>query len=97
MNLSTEFIGSSGKFDRAAWPHRMVKVIRPLFSDEARGRIADIGSYRRGKHGPEFIAQGRPTDLPPSCWPGTETRWRRAGGYARGMGTHTVTHTENDK
>lgn len=42
----------------------MVKVVRPLFSDSARGRVADIGSFRMGRHGPEFIAQGRPTDRP---------------------------------
>jgi hypothetical protein len=40
----------------------MVKVVRPLFSEAAHGRIADIGSFRRGRHGPEFIAQAQPTD-----------------------------------
>ncbi|MDS4029496.1 MAG: hypothetical protein RKO66_05435 [Candidatus Contendobacter sp.] len=34
----------------------MAKVTRPLFSDEARGPIAGIGSFRMGAHGPEFIA-----------------------------------------
>jgi len=40
----------------------MVKVVRPLFSDSAYGQIGNIGSFRRGRHGPEFIAQGQPTD-----------------------------------
>lgn len=42
----------------------MVKVVRPLFSDSARGRIADIGSFRMSRHGPQFIAQAQPTDNP---------------------------------
>jgi hypothetical protein len=40
----------------------MVKVVRPLFSDSARGRIADIGSFRMSRHGPQFIAQAQPVD-----------------------------------
>lgn len=42
----------------------MVKVVRPLFSDSARGRIADIGSFRMSRNGPQFIAQAQPTDRP---------------------------------
>ena len=42
----------------------MVKVVRPLFSDSARGRIADIGSFRMSRNGPQFIAQAQPTDNP---------------------------------
>ncbi|KAB2924159.1 MAG: hypothetical protein F9K25_17905 [Candidatus Contendobacter sp.] len=34
----------------------MAKVTKPLFSDEARGSIAGIGSFRMGQHGPQFIA-----------------------------------------
>jgi hypothetical protein len=36
----------------------MVKVTRPLFSDTAHGSFADIGTFRRGRHGPEFIKIG---------------------------------------
>jgi hypothetical protein len=35
----------------------MAKVTRPLFSDSANGRIADIGSFRMSSHGPQFIRQ----------------------------------------
>ena len=42
----------------------MVKVVRPLFSDSARGRIADIGSFRMSRHGPQFIAQAQQVDNP---------------------------------
>ena len=42
----------------------MVKVVRPLFSDSARGRIADIGSFRMSRNGPQFIAQAQPRDNP---------------------------------
>ena len=40
----------------------MVKVVRPLFSDSAKGPIADLGSFRMSPHGPQFIAQANPTD-----------------------------------
>jgi len=40
----------------------MVKVVRPLFSDSARGNIADIGSFRMSPHGPQFIALANSTD-----------------------------------
>ena len=33
----------------------MVKVTRPLFSNEAYGKFADIGAFRRGQHGPQFM------------------------------------------
>jgi len=33
----------------------MTKVTSPLFGAEAHGRIGEIGSFRRGRHGPEFI------------------------------------------
>jgi hypothetical protein len=33
----------------------MVKVTRPLFSNAAYGTFADIGTFRRGKHGPQLI------------------------------------------
>ena len=35
----------------------MVKVTRPLFSNEAFGKFADIGTFRRGQHGPQLIKQ----------------------------------------
>jgi hypothetical protein len=35
----------------------MVKVTRPLFSNAAYGTFADIGTFRRGKHGPQLIKQ----------------------------------------
>lgn len=34
----------------------VVKLIQPLFSDVARGRIGDIGTFRMGRHGPELIS-----------------------------------------
>ncbi|MDS4030785.1 MAG: hypothetical protein RKO66_12020 [Candidatus Contendobacter sp.] len=34
----------------------MAKITRPLFSDEARGSVAGLGSFRMGAHGPQFIA-----------------------------------------
>ena len=40
----------------------MVKVVRPLFSESARGNIADIGSFRMAPSGPQFIAMASPTD-----------------------------------
>ena len=49
----------------------MVKVVRPLFSDSAHGRIADIGSFRMSRNGPQFIAQAQPRDNPT---PGQLTR-----------------------
>jgi len=38
----------------------MTKVTRPLFGDAANGNIGDLGTFRNGRHGPEFIriAQG---------------------------------------
>ena len=35
----------------------MVKVTRPLFSNAAYGTFADIGTFRRGQHGPQLIKQ----------------------------------------
>lgn len=43
----------------------MTRVTGPLFSDTARGPIAGLGSFRMGRHGPEFIATAR-TTRPPS-------------------------------
>jgi len=33
----------------------VVKVTRPLFSNAAYGKFADIGAFRRGKHGPQLM------------------------------------------
>ena len=35
----------------------MVKVTSPLFSNAAYGTFADIGTFRRGQHGPQLIKQ----------------------------------------
>lgn len=35
----------------------MVKVTRPLFSNAAYGTFADIGTFRRGQHGPQLVKQ----------------------------------------
>lgn len=43
----------------------MTRVTGPLFSDTAHGPIAGLGSFRMGRHGPEFIATAR-TTRPPS-------------------------------
>ena len=40
----------------------MVKITRPLFSDSATGNIGNIGTFRRGQTGPQFIPLSRPTD-----------------------------------
>jgi len=40
----------------------MVKVVRPLFSDSAVGRIGNIGAFRRSKDGTQFIPITTPTD-----------------------------------
>lgn len=40
----------------------MVKVIRPLFSDSATGRIGEIGTYRMSRNGPQFMLLAKPTD-----------------------------------
>jgi len=42
-------------------PH-MVRITRPLFSDFATGKIADIGTFRMGKHGAQFMAITHPVD-----------------------------------
>ncbi len=34
----------------------MARITKPLFSDEARGSIAGLGSFRMGATGPQFIA-----------------------------------------
>lgn len=39
----------------------MTKVTRPLFGDTARGNIGDLGTFRMGRYGPEFIAIARGT------------------------------------
>ena len=56
----------------------MVKVVRPLFSDSARGNIADIGSFRMAPSGPQFIAMASPSD--PKTAPQLQSRdcFRRA-------------------
>lgn len=41
----------------------MTKVTRPLFGERASGNIADIGTFRMGRHGPEFIRIAK-TDKP---------------------------------
>ncbi len=40
----------------------MVKVVRPLFSDSASGRIGDIGTFRMSRNGPQFMALAEPVD-----------------------------------
>ena len=35
----------------------MVKITSPLFSNEAYGKFADIGAFRRGQHGPQLVKQ----------------------------------------
>ena len=40
----------------------MVKITRPLFSNEAYGKFADIGAFRRGQHGPQFMKLPVPND-----------------------------------
>jgi len=37
----------------------MTRVTGPLFGTAAVGRIDDIGSFRMGRHGPEFIQQAK--------------------------------------
>lgn len=34
----------------------MTRVTRPLFGTAATGNIGDLGTFRMGRHGPEFIA-----------------------------------------
>lgn len=34
----------------------MTKVTSPLFGSSARGNVGDLGTFRMGRHGPEFIA-----------------------------------------
>ena len=40
----------------------MVKITRPLFADAATGKIGDIGTFRNGQHGPEFMVISTPID-----------------------------------
>lgn len=40
----------------------MVKITRPLFADAATGKIGDIGAFRNGQHGPEFMVISTPID-----------------------------------
>ena len=40
----------------------MVKITRPLFADAATGKIGDIGTFRKGQHGPEFMVISTPID-----------------------------------
>ncbi|WP_262967068.1 hypothetical protein [Methylobacter psychrophilus] len=40
----------------------MVKVTRPLFADSAKGNLGNIGAFRRGQTGPQFIPLTVPTD-----------------------------------
>lgn len=37
----------------------MTKVTRPLYGDTARGNIGDIGTFRMGRYGAEFIQLAR--------------------------------------
>lgn len=37
----------------------MTKVHSPLFGESAVGRIGNIGTFRMGRHGPEFIRQAQ--------------------------------------
>ena len=40
----------------------MVKITRPLFSDNATGKIGGIGSFRNSPKGAQFIRITRPVD-----------------------------------
>lgn len=40
----------------------MTRVTHPLFSSWATGPIAGLGSFRMGRHGPEFIFTATPHD-----------------------------------
>ena len=40
----------------------MVRIINPLFSQSATGKIADIGTFRMAKTGPQFMAITQPVD-----------------------------------
>lgn len=45
----------------------MAKVTRPLFANSASGPVAGMGSFRMGRHGPEFITpqKARKTEAGP--------------------------------
>lgn len=39
----------------------MTRVTRPLFGATARGNLGDLGTFRMGRYGPEFITIARGT------------------------------------
>lgn len=40
----------------------MVKLVRPLFGDTARGKVKGVGVFRQSKHGPQLIGKAKPRD-----------------------------------
>ena len=42
----------------------MAKVTKPLFANAATGSIAGVGSFRKGKHGYQFMTTSAPTKDP---------------------------------
>lgn len=43
----------------------MTKVTGPLFSVSASGQLRDIGTFKNGRYGPEFIPLNRPAGKKP--------------------------------
>ena len=68
----------------------MVKVTRPLFSNAAYGTFADIGTFRRGQHGPQLIKQlivnDRKTEAQlkmRACFKAAISEWSQLSVYTR--------------
>ena len=68
----------------------MVKVTRPLFSNEAYGKFADIGTFRRGQHGPQLIKQTIVNDRKTeaqlkmrACFKAAISEWSQLSVYTR--------------
>lgn len=56
----------------------MTRVSRPLFSDSARGDFAGLGTYRMGRHGPEFIRLATGQRTPVATLTPSQTRFQEA-------------------
>lgn len=68
----------------------MVKVTRPLFSNAAYGTFADIGTFRRGQHGPQLIKQTIVNDRKTeaqlkmrACFKAAISEWSQLSVYTR--------------
>lgn len=61
----------------------MAKVEQPLFGDSAVGKIGNIGTFRQGRHGPEFIKIAK------GSGGNTETQQRQRACFAAAKAAHS--------